>query len=166
MHRCTLKELWQRHCKRLETNTLSQTPAFLLLALHLSPLASSALLPNSSTGEAYDYIFVNTETYLHNTTAAANIEYEFEPAVFMQAQVSLWIAYSEAHQQGTQCKPADSSFLHYCTFTVVTCQLTNKQTRCHPCVPDMTSLKFSSFACVNATDKPILTNVQDQPHFQ
>ena len=67
MHRCTLKELLQRHCKRLETNTLSQTPAFLLLALHLSPPESSALLPSSSTGEAYDYILVNIETYLHNT---------------------------------------------------------------------------------------------------
>ena len=137
MHRCTLKELWQRHCKRLETNTLSQTPAFLLLAVHLSPPASSALLPNSSTGEAYDYSPVNTETYLQDTTAVANMECEVEPALFMQAQVDLWIAYSEAHQQGTQCIPADSSSLTYCSFTVglftvlARLQLARLQSACH-----------------------------------
>ncbi len=135
MHRCTLKELWQRHCKRLEMNTLSQTPAFLLLALHLSPPASSVLLPNSSTGEAYDYILVNTETYLQDTTAVANMEYEFEPAVFVQAQVSLWIAYSEAHQQGTQCIPADSSSLNCYTFAFATCHLvTSKLAVIHACL--------------------------------
>lgn len=33
---------------------------------------------------------------------------EFEPAAFMQAQINLWAAYSEAHQQGTQYILADS----------------------------------------------------------
>lgn len=127
MHRCTLKELWQRHSKRLETNTLSQTPASLLLALHLSPPASSALLPNSSTGEACDYSPVNSETYLQHTTAVATMECEFEPAVFMQAQVNLWIAYSEAHQQGTQFTPADSSNLNHCSFKFAACHLSDKK---------------------------------------
>jgi hypothetical protein len=71
------------------------------------------------------------------------MECEFEPAVFMQAQVNFWIAYSEAHQQGTQCIPADSSSLKYCT-----------------CVHNLpTSEKQTRFACADSTGKPILTTV-------
>ena len=41
-------------------------------------------------------------------TPFVNLASEFEPAVLMQAQINLWAAYSEAHQQGTQCILADS----------------------------------------------------------
>ncbi len=70
-----------------------------------------------------DVTIVNSETYLQDTTAVANVECEYEPAVFMQAQVNFWVAYSEAHQQGTQCISAESSSLNYYTCTFTTCHL-------------------------------------------